>query len=212
MNWQQLKHRYDTLKLRERRLVFFASLVLLLWLVAIYWLEPAWQASQQQQQELRQARQQLQQTELSIAELQRELGRDIDQDTRQRIARLEQRLALEEQQLAERAVHFIGADRMLPMLQNLLISDPDVRLLSLSSQAPKVIAHDEAQQALLYEHRIQLVLQGEYQALSAMMQQLEQLPWQLGWRNVHYRVMQHPLAELSIEIVTVGDHADFIQL
>ncbi|MCC5826051.1 hypothetical protein [Alkalimonas sp.] len=212
MNWLQLRNKFQQLQLRERRLVFFASLGLLVWLMVIVLLEPAWLSLQQQRTQLVSVEEQVRQTELGIAALQSELGRDINQQHRQRIQRQEQRLSQLEQELAERTVHFVGADKMLPMLQSLLLNDSRVRLMSLNSMTPQALAYDESQVPLLFEHSIRLVIQGNFQNLTELLSSLEQLPWQLGWRSLHYRVLDHPLAELSIELVTVGDHADFIQL
>ncbi|SEB00359.1 hypothetical protein [Alkalimonas amylolytica] len=212
MNWQQLKNKFQQLQLRERRLLFLASLGLLIWLMVIAMLEPAWLSLQQQKTQLASVNEQVRQTELGIAALQNELGRDINQQHRERIQRQEQRLSQLEQQLAERTTHFVGADKMLSMLQSLLLQDSRVRLMSLNSMTPQVVAYDEAQIPLLFEHSIQLVVQGNFQNLTELISSLEQLPWQLGWRSLHYRVIDHPAAELSIDLVTVGDHADFIQL
>lgn len=212
MSWQQLRLKFQQLQLRERRLVFFASLGLLVWLMLIVLLEPAWLSLQQQKKQLVSVQQQVSQTELGIAALQKELSRDINQQHRERIQRQEQRLSQLEQQLAERTANFVGADKMLPMLKSLLLKENQVRLMSLNSMAPQAVAYDEANLPLLYEHSIRLVMQGNFQHLTDLLSNLEQLPWQLEWRSLHYRVLEHPSAELSIDLVTVGDHADFIQL
>lgn len=212
MNWQQLTEKFQQLQLRERRLLFFASLGLLVWLLFVLLLEPTWLLMQQQKTQLASVHEQVRQSELGIAALQSELGRDINQQHRARIQRQEQRLNELEQQLAERTAHFVGADKMLPMLQSLLLNESQVRLMSLKSMAPQPVAYDEAQIPLLYEHGIRMVIQGNYQSLTELLSSLEQLPWQLGWRSLHYRVLEHPLAELSIDLVTVGEYADFIQL
>lgn len=212
MNWELWQSKFQQLQLRERRLVFFASLGLFGWLCVVLVLEPAWIKHQQQRQQLASVSAQLQQTEQGIVQLQDELSRNINQEVQQRLTRLEGRALELEQQLAARTAHFVGADRVLPMLQSLLMGDARVRLLSLQSMPPSVVAYDADQQPLLYQHKIRLVMQGDYSALRQLLTTLEQLPWQLGWHSLQYRVTEHPLAELALDIVTVGDHADFIQL
>lgn len=212
MNWHQLKQRFDALKLSERRLIYAASIGLLVWLGFIYFIEPSWQQLLQQKQQQQNMTQQLVQTRSQISALQQELSRDINQQHRDRIAELSEQLQQLQQSLATQSAHFIGAERMLSLLHSILQTQPQVRLMALSSLTPSVIAVDEQQQPLLYEHKIRVVLEGTYQSLADVMNHLEKIPWQLGWSSVHYKVQHYPKADIIIEIITVGDDADFIKL
>ncbi|MCH8537453.1 MAG: hypothetical protein LAT66_06725 [Alkalimonas sp.] len=212
MSWQQLSAQFDSLKRSERRLIYAASIGLLLWIGFIYFIEPAWQQLQQQKKQQQSMVQQVEQTQHQIEELQHELARDINQQHREQVAQLTTKLAQLEQELANQSAHFIGAQRMVPMLRSILMAQQQVRLMALNSIAPRVIAVDEQQQPLLYEHKIRVVLQGNYQSLSDVLTRLEQVPWPLGWASLHYQVKEYPIAEITIELITVGDDADFIQL
>lgn len=212
MTWQQLTTKFDALKLSERSLIYATAIGLVLWLGFIYLIEPAWQKLVQQRQQHQRVAQQIEQSRDQINDMQQELARDINQQHREHIAQLAAQLEQLEQELAAQSAHFIGARRMVSLLQSLLMAQQQVRLVALNSLAPTIIAVDEQQQPLLYEHKIRVVLQGSYQSLSDVLARLEQIPWQLGWSSVHYQVQEFPQAEITIEFITVGDDADFIQL
>lgn len=212
MSWQQLSVKFNALKRSERRLIYAASIGLLLWLGFIYFIEPAWQQLLLQKSQQQATMQQVGQIQHQLEELQQELARDINQQHREQVTQLTVELAQLEQELASQSAHFIGAQRMVPMLHSILMAQQQVRLMTLKSIAPKVIAVDEQQKPLLYEHKVRVVLQGNYQSLSEALTRLEQVPWPLGWASLHYQVKDYPIAEITIELITVGDDADFIQL
>ena len=53
---------------------------------------------------------------------------------------------------------------------------------------------------LLYLHKTEISFSGQYAQLQRLLQQLEQLPWQLHWHQLEYKVSEHPQAELRLEL------------
>lgn len=214
-NWQQLNQRYQALQLREKRLIFFGSVVLLFWLLFIYLLEPGWQQRQQligEQQKLRLQQQQVQQ-QLELLQLQ--LAVDIEQPLRAEITSLNQRQAELTAQRQSQSSLFIGADQMLALLREILSKSQQVKLKSLSTSAaiPVVLTGQLAGEApLLYQHKTTLVVSGAYRNVQLLLSELEQLPWLVQWQQLEYQVREHPLADISIEFITVSENENFIQL
>jgi MSHA biogenesis protein MshJ len=214
-NWQQLNQKYQALQLREKRLVFFGSLILIFWLLLIYLLEPSWKQQQQlkgQQKKFGLEQQQVQQ-QLELLEIQ--LGIDIEQPFRDDIASLTRQQAELLVQRREQSSLFIGADQMLALLREILAKSQQVKLQSLSTSAavPVVLAGQLAEEApLLYQHKTTLIVRGGYGSIQQLLAELEQLPWLVQWQQLDYQVSDYPMADISIEFITVSENENFIQL
>lgn len=214
-NWRQLNQRYQALQLREKRLIYFGSIVLVFWLLFIYLLEPGWQQRQLLIGEQQKFRLQQQQVQQQLELLQMQLAVDIEQPLRAEIASLNQRQAELTAQRQSQSSLFIGADQMLALLREVLSKSQQVKLKSLSTSAaiPVVLAGQLAGEApLLYQHKTTLVVSGAYRNVQQLLSELEQLPWLVQWQQLEYQVSEHPLADVSIELITVSENENFIQL
>lgn len=214
-NWQQINQRYQALQFREKRLIFFGSIILVFWLLLIYLLEPAWQQQQQltgQQQKLRLQQQQVRQ-QLELLQLQ--LAIDIDQPLRDEITSLTQQQTELTAQRYNQSSLFIGADQMLALLREILAKSQQLTLKSLSTSAavPVVLAGQLAGEApLLYQHKTTLIVSGAYRNVQQLLSELEKLPWLVQWQQLDYQVTDYPAADISIEFITVSENENFIQL
>jgi len=214
-NWQQLNQRYQALQFREKRLIFFGSLILICWLLFIYLLEPALQQQQQlkgQQQKLRLQQQQVQQ-QLELLQLQ--LAVDIEQPLRDEMTSLTLQQTELTAQRQNQSSLFIGAEQMLALLREILGKSQQLKLKSLSTSAavPVLLSGQLAGEApLLYQHKTTLVVSGAYRNVQQLLTELEQLPWLVQWQQLDYQVTEYPTADISIEFITVSENENFIQL
>ncbi|KKO48126.1 hypothetical protein VT06_13550 [Arsukibacterium sp. MJ3] len=214
-NWQQLNQRYQTLQIREKRLVFFGLLLLLFWLLLMYMLEPAWQQQQQLIGERQKFLLQQQQVQQQLQLLQQQLAIDIEQPLRDEIASFTQQQTELSVQRQSQSSLFIGADQMLALLREILAKSQQLSLKSLATSAavPVVLAGQLAEEApLLYQHKTTLVVSGAYNDVQQLLKELERLPWLVQWQQLDYQVTEYPLANISIEFITVSENENFIQL
>ena len=214
-SWQQQSQRFSQLKPREKALVFFGSLALLLYLSVIYLLEPAYQRLQLSNTQQVRAGQQLQEAAQQAELFRSQLSNDVNQDYRERISKLE----LEQQRLndsiRQSASHFIGAEQMVSLLQNILRSSQSVQVKSLQTAQPEAIrlpGQQDTEPAVLYQHKTTLVISGSYADLLQVLQRMEQIPWLLNWAELQYQVIAYPKAELALTLITVSEYEDFIRL
>lgn len=214
-NWQQLNQRYQALQLREKRLIFFGSVGLVFWLLLMYLLEPAWQQQQQLTDQQQKFRLQQQQVRQQLELLQLQLAVDIEQPFRDEINRLTVQQTELTSQRQQQSSLFIGADQMLALLREILGKSQQLKLKSLSTSAavPVVLAGQLVDEApLLYQHKTTLVVSGAYKSVQQLLSELEQLPWLVQWQQLDYQVTEYPLADISIEFITVSENENFIQL
>ena len=213
--WQQLTERFAQLQQREKWLISGSVLFLTLWLAINYLLLPTWQALQKLQQQQQQVQRQLTDIQLQTEQFKTQLSVDQDAGYRQQIAQLQQQQQQLNVQIRQSASHFIGAEQMVSLLQNMLKSSDGVQVKRLSSAPAKPVtlqgqAADDA--ALLYQHKLTLVMTGRYANLYQVLTRMEQLPWLINWAGLQYKVEQYPTGELSLELITVSEHEDIIRL
>uniref|UniRef100_A0A486XHI5 MSHA biogenesis protein MshJ n=1 Tax=Rheinheimera sp. BAL341 TaxID=1708203 RepID=A0A486XHI5_9GAMM len=213
--WQQQSERFSQLKPREKNLVFFGSLALLIYLSVIYLLEPAYKQLQlSQAQQLRSAKQ-LQDATQQAELFRQQLAIDANQHYREQIQVLEQQQQQLNAEIRQSASHFIGAEQMVALLRNVLQSSQAVQVKSLQTAMaePVRLPGQQAEDpALLFQHKTTLVLSGSYADLFQVLQRMEQLPWLLNWAELRYKVVTYPTAELALTLITVSEYEDFIRL
>ena len=213
--WQQQSDRFSQLKSREKSLVFFGSLALLIYLSVIYLLEPAYKQLQlSQAQQLRSAKQ-LQDATQQAELFRQQLAIDANQRYREQIQVLEQQQQQLNAEIRQSASHFIGAEQMVALLRNVLQSSQAVQVKSLQTAMaePVRLPGQQAEDpALLFQHKTTLVLSGSYADLFQVLQRMEQLPWLLNWAELRYKVVTYPTAELALTLITVSEYEDFIRL
>ena len=213
--WQLLNERFNQLQQREKLLLWASSLLLTLWLSAIYWLQPMWQMQLSSEKQLHSLqRQQLDAQQLS-AGLRQQVSTDMADDYRQRIDALQRQQQQLSEQIRLSASHFIGAEQMVTLLQNVLQSSRGVQLKSLHSapaEPVKLQGQSETDTTLLYQHKLTLTISSSYANLYQVLQRMEQLPWLVNWAALQYQVTEHPQADMTLELITVSENEDFIRL
>lgn len=228
--WQQLSEQYLQLQLRERRLIYLASLALLLWLGALYAVEPLWQSLQASKQQQKLVLQQMAQLQQQVDTVLQVLNTDPNTQIRSQISQSEQKRDELSQQIKQLTGRYVSPEQMLPLLQDVLKSSPGVKLLRMRSlqaepvslaPAPQVAAPAPAVSTpgqsvpaapLLYLHKTEISFSGQYAQLQRLLQQLEQLQWQLHWHQLEYKVSEHPQAELRLELETISEQADYLRI
>ncbi|GAB58327.1 type II secretion system protein GspM [Rheinheimera nanhaiensis] len=213
--WQQLDERFNTLQRREQLMIWASTLLLTLWLTFVYVLEPLWQAGNSYRDRLASVEKQHQEAQQLATTLRSELGTDADAEYRQRITQLEQQQRELTAQITQSTSHFIAAEQMVALLHNLLQSSSGVQLKQLTTAAPKAVllaGQTEADTPLLYQHQLTLVINSNYAALLKVLNDIEQLPWLVNWAGLRYHVTDYPSADMTLELITVSEHEDFIRL
>lgn len=211
---QQWEERFLQFQLRERYFISAAVIVLLLWCGVLYGVEPLWSEAQKQQQQYQQTSKQLQVLQQQIDAVQQALQQDPDEQLRSEINAMN----TQQQQLLEqiRAMtgRYISGAQMVQLLKDVLASQQGVSLLALENlpAAAVDLPGMDSSQPLLYRHGTKLVFAGSYAALQQLLTRLEQLPWQLHWSQLRYKVSQFPKAELELELETVSEHDSYLQI
>lgn len=210
--WQALASKFNELNQRERVLVGFASLVLVVFSCFML-LEPMLLDNQQRAQHLKELHHSNQMASQSIAVYQQGLSLDPDADYKQRLAMLEQQLIFVDAELSEQMVDMIPADYMPAVLAQLLSQVKGLTLLGFSSLPPQaLLGSDEVNKLNLYSHGIKLTLEGDYFSFLNFVKAVEAMPDKLYWKRLDYQVASHPKASIELELYTLSINKDFISV
>ena len=200
-----LRERIDALSLRERVLVLAALLALVV---------TAWHALFMDRLDLR--RRAAQERLVSLA---RDSGAsDTDAASNSMTSALEREHALR-RRLDELDAEVGGASgavvrpgQMAAVVQEVLLRKGGLTLVSMRNLAPvPVVAapHDASQKPDVppqgpWVHPLEIVVEGDYAAITAWLEALESLPWKFYWRALELDATRWPRNRLRLELGTMS--------
>lgn len=175
------------------------------------WLSPAQQQVNSQQQRLNQQRSEVASLSQEAQRFESQLAVDPNVELRRQQGALEARKERLEARLAERArlmpgrvsVHWIDA---------LLDMPSGVELVQFDTQraVPMVMPEQGREQSNLWQHPIQLVLNGRYHDLRDYVERLESLEYPFYWHSLRYEVVEYPAARLTIRVYALSTQEELL--
>ena len=211
-SWQTLSAKFDGYSLRERLLLLFCLLALLVGIWQLAFALPQEKRREQMQNELAQIK-----TDIQAQEAQRQAflsaiqgGEDSE------LARLESRLEELNNQLASLSQGLVEARQLPEILQQVLISTTDVRLRRLrtlpvrelqlqrlESRSDDTDTAESERATGIFQHRVELEISASYFQLLALLQQLEALPWRFYWDQLDYQRNDYPRGDIRLRVHTL---------
>lgn len=207
--WRQLAQAIDARSPRERGLLLAVLLAVLIggwsWLV----LEPL----EARQTELgnRAAKVDAEVAALH-AQLQAIASRaeaDPNRELRDRLERLQARLATVDREIQARGADFVEPAQMAALLRDLLSAERGLTLLRLESVGAQRLPGSNGA-APVYRHGLVLEFRGNYLSTLRYLEALEALPWRVLWEELDYRLETHPNARVRLRISTLSGREDWI--
>ena len=208
-HWIKAKEAFSALSQREKILITVVGWVAVIFISLTLLIEPKVAEYQKVERDITRLNNSIsslkQQIELAQFRLQKDPNVEINQQY--------QALTLESQDLAEllsnRVAALVSPSQMAQLLETVLQESSKLTLLSMSTLRSERLL-DENNVAGYYIHPVRLVLSGNYFDIEAYLSSLEALPVKYYWRNFNYEVKKYPIAELSIEVYTLGSSKGFI--
>lgn len=206
---QSLIHRYESRSLRERILLLVCLLVVLFFL---------WDTAVMNPLDLRKKRDRKQSNELRIeltelttrqTRVEAHKGFDPDRENRLKLARLQSEVADIQRQLEVNVVNLVSPQEMPELLKNLLTQQQRLQLLSLENLPAEVLqvneqATEDPLSPVLYRHRLRLEFVGDYLAILAYLNKLEELPRGMVWEKLEIETQQYPQARARLQVYTLS--------
>lgn len=209
INVKSLLQKYNTLKASERILILVAILA------ATYML---WDMTYQAYIDSETARIETEKERLNveIAGIEQQI-RDIagkkqtDPNAQRRVTlfNLTKEVTSLDEQLKRMTVSLIDPKQMTELVENLLTNNSGLRLISLKSLGAKPLTlnpdnGNQSDEGGVYMHGMVIEFEGGYFNTLDYIRTLERLPWQLYWGGIDYRVVDYPVARVSLLVYTLS--------
>lgn len=132
-----------------------------------------------------------------------------------READLRTRLSAAESDIRRAQIELVAPQDMGRQLAAILAKFPELRVVGMASEAPvpvdenadasgRVPPNPEARRTMLYEHGLELTVEGHYLDLIAYLQQLERTPYKIYWRDLDLRVNPQGVPVTKVRFFTLS--------
>lgn len=212
--YQQLQVKFIKLTQRERVLALVAALGIVLLGGYVFFVEPKLIMWDKQKLEVQRQIGETVRLDAQIAVLQQSLLEDPDAPIKARLSSIQKQILNADQALASQTEDLVPANQMPKLLENVFAQFDQLKLMEMRSIAPTAMLvmddKNELTDVNLYQHGVQLSLQGSYFDIQKYLQRVEALPYQFYWKKFSYQVDDYPKALVQIEIYTLSTNRAFI--
>lgn len=216
-----LAARFDALAKREQRLVAVALIGVIVMLVWALLIDPAQLRQRLAENGIAEQRAQLAALSAQIATLQAP-GRDPEALAMAELAAVKSQLAALQARYQALGGRLVAPQQVGALLENLLEHGGGLRLLSLRTLPVAPVLGDKGAGAVaaeggaksatsnpdaaagLYQHGVEIRVEGSYAELTAYLERLEQSPQKLLWNSVSLSADDHPRLVLTLTVTTLS--------
>lgn len=213
--------RINARTLRERVLILAVVIGVPIFVIDTYVWLPARDTIAVRTQTAQRMQNEYQQLQTHYDALQRgDVEHDPNADLRAQIANMEPVIEDMQQALSEQVARLISPQQMNTVLRAMVDTQQGLRLLSLRSLAPRQVAlgytdtaSTEQENLLRIYHRgVDLKLQGNFHALVAYLDMLDDLPWVLGWDWLHLSGEEYPASVFHLRLYTLSIDREWLRV
>ena len=218
--WHALSARFDALSTRERVIVLGAVVIGVALLIDAFAIRPLEVRKKRLEQQIVETRQNV---KLAEAALRAQAGM-ADPDAVKRSYRdaLRKQLAEIDQSMQGLQRGLVPPEKMAKLLEEMLGRSRGLQLVSLrtlpvqrfetpgTAPAAKLgekgakPAPDREPERVVYQHSVEITLQGSYTDLLEYLAQLEKLSWQMFWGRIVVSAEQHPRLRVTLTVQTLS--------
>jgi len=211
MNADRLTQWWGRRKPRERGLMIAVAAVALLFAFDTLLLKPVRIQIVDSKLHLATARSEL----AKLQQLIEERERAGSEHLRARESDLEVRLSAAESTIHRAQIDLVTPQDMAPQLSAILHKFPELRVVGMVTQPPVPVDENaanngkgpvnaEARRSMLYQHDLELTLEGRYLELIGYLEQLERAPHKIYWRELDLKVNGQGVPVTKIRFFTLS--------
>jgi MSHA biogenesis protein MshJ len=215
--WKALAARIEAMTLRERVLMFAASVAACVFLVVFFGLGPMLRQQEALQAQILQQRNNIEGIDGEIGAKVAAAQVDPDAATRARVGAV--RAETEQLALRLRAVQngLVAPERMAPLVDAILRANGKLELVQMRTlptepvqgagrpaTADGAAREQGAPASLLYRHGLEVTVRGNYLDMIATMAALEAMPTQLFWGGAQLETEVWPSSRLTLTLHTLS--------
>lgn len=202
---RQFEARINAMQLRERMLLLLAGITAIFFLVDTFGLQPAYRQHKQYRQDIS-----VLETDLEILRQRSRLLYESSEDSPllQR-NRLQTELAELESSLQNTVGSLLSPDHASKVLKQVLAQEQGLKLREVEASSRPLTGEEPLSDtatplAGIGRYDLQLQFEGNYLATLRYLRALDSLPWIFFWENVEFETTSYPLADITLNIYTLG--------
>ncbi len=206
-----LTERFDALSLRERAMIWVASLMLVLVTWYLAFLSPDMARERRLKTDIAAVQTRIDALNAGIGEQASQVADGTHHDDRRRLVSLQKRVADVGRSLEAHQSELIDPAQMATVMEDVLNRQHGLTLVRISNLDPEVlVANRIVGQNALYRHGLRIEIEGSYLAGLRYLEDLEALRWRLYWSLVDVDAGDWPGTRMVIEVSTLSVDEDWI--
>lgn len=210
-SWITLENRVHALSARERIIMLFLLITLLVGLGDQLWLDKSFKQLLALQDQIQQARQSILLSQEQLVGLAAQRARDPDREVRTALEKLADRKTALDAEIDQISGRFVSPARMPRVLATLLEAHEGLHLQSVQALPVKEVSMGSGEQSVkLYEHSVKLRFKGSFVALNGYLRDIEGLDQSLLWESVAFSMATYPYGDIELVVKTLGTGKEFI--
>ncbi len=204
-----LAKRFNRLELRQRVLITCAMMFLMCFFAWVWFIESALIKKTQLVQKKNATQVALEKQVLENNQRLAKLKDDPNAVVSAQIAQVQERLLETQGQMASLTLGLTTPQKMPNILKRALAINDQLKIIEFIT-LPVVELLPPESKANLYQHGIELFIEGRFIDIFQFLSRLEDLSGHLYWRYFDYQVINYPFASVKIEIYTLSIDREFI--
>jgi len=211
---EQYRQRFDAQSLRERGLIAFSLIVVIVFGWWNYYAAPMMKKAELLQTENRRLGDEVEKTRAIVGDIRQRIAAGVHQEQEFQLASLGKELDEIEDRLRVKTVELIDPEKMFELMNQLIYRDSGLQLLSLKRREVKPAipspGEEETEEPGLYRHVLEIKFAGKYLDILKYMQTLESLDWKLLWDEIEINSDEYPKVTLELAISTLSTRKEWV--
>jgi len=216
--WAKLADKIDGMSLRERALIFMATVFLLISAINAIFLDPLLARQKQLSTQVIQQQEKMKEIQANLTSLAQAQKDNASSPLRDRTRLLQQQINEGETYLNGRRDKLVSPDKMGDLLERVLGKNGHLQLVALETLPATPLVEPPAvkpgggdvavkptiQERQVFKHGVKITVRGSYSDLLQYMAELEKLPTQMFWGAAKMHVIRYPSVELTLTLYTLS--------
>ena len=211
--WQTWEDKFIALTQREKVIIISAAIFLSVFGLFKLLIEPSLAEIKKLDTQSRNVSSQLLTTNAQVSDIKHALTIDPNEKIKQEIAVIREEIAKVDADLDEVMTEYVAPEQMASALTNLLMTADDIRVVGMKVLAPEKVQHNSDESLPnYYRHQFQVDIEGDYFKLMTFVEKVSVTSSQFNVQSLNYKVLQHPVALMTLTLITVSDNEKVIRL
>ncbi|RJX32420.1 MAG: MSHA biogenesis protein MshJ [Oxalobacter sp.] len=222
-HWEKLLLRLDALNLRERVLVFSSVTLVVVFLLNVVLIDPAYRKQKMLSDQMKRDQAEIAKIQTEIQGKVRAHGEHPDKVNQEKLKKLQQEMEALRADLSSMQKNLVPPQKMTAMLEDILKRNGRLRLVSLKNlpqvnlnkldpaksdgsmdKSTSKTAARVAESGAIYQHAVEIVVYGNYLDVMNYLTALESMRWQLYWSKANFQIDSYPNGSLTLTVYTLS--------